>query len=57
GFDPIFFLHHANVDRLLSLWSAMHPDIWVTSTPAIEGMWTISDEDTIDSKTSMPYSP
>ncbi|KAH9989737.1 hypothetical protein BJV74DRAFT_796153 [Russula compacta] len=26
GFDPIFYLHHANVDRLLSLWTAIHPE-------------------------------
>ncbi|KAF5359836.1 hypothetical protein D9756_003579 [Leucocoprinus leucothites] len=30
AFDPIFWLHHTNVDRLLSLWQAMNPDIWVT---------------------------
>jgi len=26
--DPIFFLHHANVDRLFALWQACHPDSW-----------------------------
>ncbi|CAG8443278.1 6083_t:CDS:2 [Cetraspora pellucida] len=26
GFDPIFFLHHANVDRLVAIWQAIHPD-------------------------------
>lgn len=30
GFDPIFWLHHANVDRLLQLWSSRHPDVWVS---------------------------
>ncbi|KAF9447414.1 tyrosinase [Macrolepiota fuliginosa MF-IS2] len=30
AFDPIFWLHHANVDRLLSLWQALNPDVWVT---------------------------
>jgi len=25
GFDPIFFLHHANVDRLWAQWQASHP--------------------------------
>ena len=29
AFDPIFFLHHANVDRLLALWQALNPDQWV----------------------------
>ncbi|KAE9396998.1 Di-copper centre-containing protein [Gymnopus androsaceus JB14] len=25
GFDPIFFLHHCNVDRLLALWEYVYP--------------------------------
>lgn len=24
GYDPIFFLHHANVDRLWALWQSTH---------------------------------
>ncbi|CAE6476118.1 unnamed protein product [Rhizoctonia solani] len=26
GFDPIFFLHHCNVDRLLAFWEHIYPD-------------------------------
>ncbi|KAG8774549.1 hypothetical protein FRC12_001921 [Ceratobasidium sp. 428] len=26
GFDPIFYLHHCNVDRLLSFWEQVYPD-------------------------------
>ncbi|KAF8596473.1 Di-copper centre-containing protein [Ceratobasidium sp. AG-I] len=26
GFDPIFYLHHCNVDRLLSFWEHIYPD-------------------------------
>ncbi|KAF5008467.1 hypothetical protein FDECE_5256 [Fusarium decemcellulare] len=26
GFDPIFWMHHTNVDRLWAYWQAMHPD-------------------------------
>lgn len=25
GFDPIFYLHHANVDRLWAIWQSSHP--------------------------------
>ncbi len=25
GFDPIFFLHHANIDRVWAQWQASHP--------------------------------
>jgi len=31
GFDPIFYLHHANVDRLFALWQAMYPDSYVSN--------------------------
>ncbi|PFH53631.1 hypothetical protein AMATHDRAFT_54855 [Amanita thiersii Skay4041] len=31
AFDPIFFLHHCNVDRLFSLWAAMKPGKGVTT--------------------------
>jgi len=34
AFDPIFFLHHCQVDRLLALWSSAHPDVWVPATEA-----------------------
>lgn len=26
GFDPLFMLHHANVDRLIALWQAIYPN-------------------------------
>ena len=26
--DPVFFLHHANVDRLWAWWQKLHPDEW-----------------------------
>lgn len=33
GFDPIFYLHHCAVDRLVSLWSKIH-GVWVPGAPA-----------------------
>jgi hypothetical protein len=29
-FDFMFFLHHANLDRLFTCWSALHPNTWAT---------------------------
>lgn len=29
GFDPLFWLHHVNTDRILQLWSSLHPETWV----------------------------
>ncbi|KAI0270057.1 tyrosinase [Gloeopeniophorella convolvens] len=53
GFDPIFYLHHANVDHLLSLWSAINPDVWVTPGPAEKGTWTIPSNVDIDANTNL----
>ncbi|KAK5106279.1 hypothetical protein LTS08_000397 [Lithohypha guttulata] len=29
AFDPIFWLHHANVDRITAIWQVLHPDDYV----------------------------
>jgi len=35
-FDPIFWMHHAQIDRLLSLWSCIHSK-WVPDSIGKEG--------------------
>ena len=40
GFDPIFFLHHANVDRLVAIWQACHPDVWIIGNDYTVGTYT-----------------
>lgn len=30
AFDPIFYLHHANIDRLFAMWQALYPNAWIT---------------------------
>ncbi|KAF3097979.1 hypothetical protein TWF569_009000 [Orbilia oligospora] len=30
SFDPVFFLHHTNVDRLFAIWQAINPKSYVT---------------------------
>lgn len=34
GFDPIFYLHHANVDRLWWNWQQTHPGLTIPSSEA-----------------------
>lgn len=29
GFDPAFFLHHCNVDRLYAFWEYVYPEYWI----------------------------
>ena len=36
AFDPIFWLHHANVDRLFAIWQAIYPNNWMPSKNSIK---------------------
>ncbi|EGP84531.1 tyrosinase, partial [Zymoseptoria tritici IPO323] len=40
-YDPIFWLHHANVDRIIALWQTIHADKWGASQKAPHSTWTI----------------
>lgn len=52
--DPIFFLHHANVDRMLSLWAAINPGAWVTPGIAEDGgSFTTAPGAPVDQNTGM----
>ncbi|CAL8579054.1 hypothetical protein XPA_004817 [Xanthoria parietina] len=42
GFDPIFWLHHVQVDRLLAIWQALYPDSYVESSAEPIGSATIA---------------
>jgi tyrosinase len=37
AFDPIFWLHHCNVERLLTLWQATYPKTYVSEGPDHDG--------------------
>ena len=34
GFDPLFYFHHANIDRLIALWQAINPNSYLSSNTA-----------------------
>jgi tyrosinase len=34
SFDPIFFLHHAQIDRLFAIWQALYPDSYIGNATA-----------------------
>jgi len=42
AFDPIFFLHHANVDRIFAMWQILHNDSWIEPMMAVEPTRTMS---------------
>lgn len=42
AFDPVFWLHHCNVDRLFALWQTLHPSSYGASQAAPHNTWTIA---------------
>ncbi|KAL8831655.1 MAG: hypothetical protein Q9191_000732 [Dirinaria sp. TL-2023a] len=40
AFDPVFWLHHTNVDRLFAIWQAIYPSSYVTSQINSIGTYT-----------------
>lgn len=51
AFDPVFWLHHANVDRLVAIWQALHPNSFIEPALNTDGTFyqmpnTIDTEDT-----------
>lgn len=46
AFDPVFWLHHANTDRLFALWQTLHPQQYGASQVAPHNTWTIAQGST-----------
>lgn len=44
-------MHHSNVDRLLSLWSALNPSVWVAKGTEDDGTWSLAPGAPIDKNT------
>mgnify|MGYP002630295746 CR=1 FL=1 len=53
GFDPVFFLHHCNVDRVFALWQALYPDQWIEPSLSPQGTFTIPMNTTVDVNTEL----
>ena len=55
AFDPLFWLHHCNTDRLFALWQTLHPAKYGASQVAPHNTWTIA-QGTTQNKNS-PLTP
>ena len=55
AFDPLFFLHHGMVDRILALWQVFHPDAWVAPETTMVNSYTTSVGQILDS--TSPLTP
>ncbi|KAK0108702.1 hypothetical protein ONS95_003493 [Cadophora gregata] len=48
AFDPLFWLHHAMIDRIFAMWQVIFPDSYVVPEPAIFNTFTLSAGQTQD---------
>ena len=54
AFDPIFWLHHTNLDRLEALWQAIYPQSYVA--PQLNRIGTYNrDQNTVENSTTPLY--
>lgn len=51
SFDPLFFLHHTMVDRLVSIWQVLNPNAWIQPMANGETSYT-APKGTIQDSTS-----
>ncbi|KAH7065183.1 hypothetical protein B0J12DRAFT_693548 [Macrophomina phaseolina] len=53
AFDPIFALHHANVDRVIAIWQKLYTGSWVAAASQGAGTRTMAPFSTQDSSTPL----
>lgn len=56
AFDPIFFFHHANIDRLTALWQYCYPNAWIPQKPLqlnSDGTYTDEPDSKANSRTHL----
>ncbi|KAJ4361450.1 hypothetical protein N0V95_001867 [Ascochyta clinopodiicola] len=42
AFDPVFWFHHANMDRIFALYQYRYPDTWVEDATQAKGTFTVA---------------
>lgn len=40
SFDPLFFMHHAAMDRFIAMWQVLNPNAWIIPMEAMETSYT-----------------
>lgn len=55
AFDPVFWFHHANMDRIIALYQYRYPDTWVEDAAQAKGTFVVA-KDTIEGPAS-PLAP
>eukprot|EP00250_Pteridium_aquilinum_P020881 c24976_g3_i1 orf=749-2773(-) len=58
AFDPIFFFHHSNVDRLFALWQYCYPTVWIPKKPLqLNNEGTYTDKPDSEANEFTPLTP
>jgi tyrosinase len=53
AFDPIFFLHHAFVDKVFAWWQILYPNAWVPTTRMVTATYTIAKNDVVNGQSNL----
>ncbi|KAH8656637.1 hypothetical protein BGZ60DRAFT_145468 [Tricladium varicosporioides] len=53
AFDPSFWIHHANVDRLVAMWQAAYPDAWLKEEVNDAPTFTMRPGEKLNEKTPL----
>lgn len=53
AFDPIFWLHHTNIDRLFAIWQGVYPNNWMTPQKIKYGTAVLQKGQTVDTNTPL----
>lgn len=53
AFDPVFFMHHAMVDRCFALWQALWPSTYVEPQSQYQSSYWYNQGDTLDETTPL----
>ncbi|KAF3061355.1 Tyrosinase [Daldinia childiae] len=53
GFDPLFWLHHANIDRIFTMWQHLYNNTYVVPQPAVYSSHTTSPGQVENSQTAL----
>jgi len=53
AFEPFFWLHHMNLDRIAAMWQILHPTSFIMPTPAVYATHTSKAGDIQDSTTDL----
>lgn len=56
AFDPIFWLHHCQIDRLVAMFQAINPNMQMTSEPASSTFARVARQGSMDTDTT-PLNP